>query len=343
MTISVVVPVLNAARTLPACLAALERLDPAPLEIIFVDNGSSDRSRELLHAFVERRAAPRVHLLAEPKRGAAAARNAGIGPAKGEVIAFTDSDCAVESAWLHHLAEPFRDPTVGAVAGRVVPAPGGSIIERFSGLYTLQSPDKPVRHDRWTPWTGGYPTANLAVRRTLLQELNGFDESFLIYGEDYDLCARIYARGALIAYTPAARVSHHHRTTLGGLLRQAFGFGRSHPRLLRRHAARGLWMDLPGWSVTWRGCPVPAWVDLAAADKKVLALLLLGVLYRPALLLLPLYALWLAAATGRRAARAGAAHSPAVAPALGGLLVLKSAAMTAGRWWGSIRYGAVCL
>ncbi|MCI0370925.1 MAG: glycosyltransferase [candidate division NC10 bacterium] len=342
LSVSVVVPVRNATRTLPHCLAALERLEPAPAEILLVDNGSTDGSLQLLRAFARDRAAERAQVLEEPRRGAAAARNAGIRVAKGEVLAFTDADCAPDPCWLRHVTGPFVDPTVGAVAGRVVAAPAASTLELFSALYTLQLPARPARRRHWTPWEGGYPTANFAIRRALAQELEGFDENVGIYGEDYDLCARLYALGAEIVYVTEARVAHHHRTTLAGLLRQAFGFGRSHPYLLRRHTARGLWMDLPWHSLAWSDCPIRAWLDLASADKKVLAIVLLGALYGPVLLLLPLYAVWLAVAAGRRARRVGVPASPAAAVGLAGLLVLKSAAMTAGRWWGSVKYGTVC-
>ncbi len=343
LTTSVVIPVRNGARTLPRCLAAVARLDPAPLELVLVDNGSTDGSRGLLEAAVRDGAGPSARLLDESRRGAAAARNTGIAAAKGELIAFTDADCAPEPDWLARLTEPFASPRVGAVAGRVTAAAASSTVELFSALYTLRSPEEPARHTGWTPWAGGFPTANLAVRRALLEELAGFDEQVGIYGEDYDLCARLYARGAEIAYVPAARVAHHHRTTVAGMLRQAFGFGRSHPYLLRRHATRGLWVDLPGRSVAWPRSPVVAWLDLAAADKKLLALLLLGAVSRPALLLLPLYAVWLPITAARQARRAGTPASASTALGLAGLLVLKSAAMTAGRWWGSVRYRAACL
>lgn len=343
LSVSVAVPVLNAARTLRTCLAALERLQPPPAEILLVDNGSTDGSLDLLRAFARDRMPERAQVLEEPRRGAAAARNAAIRAAKGDVIAFTDADCAPEPAWLRHLTVPFSDPAVGAVAGRVVPAPAASTLELFSALYTLRLPEGAARRNQWTPWEGGYPTANLAVRRVLAQDLQGFDESVGIYGEDYDLCARLYARGAEVAYVPEAQVAHFHRTTLGGMVRQAFGFGRSHPYLLRRHAPRGLWLDLPRWSFCWRAFPFRAWVDLASADKKVLAILLPGILYGPALLALPLYAGWLGVAAARRARRAGVPVSPGAALSLAGLLVLKAAAMTAGRWWGSLRYGGFCL
>jgi len=341
LTISLVVPVYNAMRTLPHCLAALAQLSPTADEVLLVDNGSSDGSLGYLQGFARGRGM--VKVLEERRRGAAAARNAGIRVARGEVVAFTDADCAPDPAWLRHLAEPFADPTVGAVAGRVVAAPATSTRELFSALYTLQLPDRPTRCTRWTPWEGGYPTANLAVRRAVLEELGGFDELVGIYGEDYDLCARLYARGAEIMYTPDAWVAHHHRATVTGMLRQAFGFGRSHSYLLRRHGVRGLWVDLPRYPVAWPGCPIPAWVDLTSADKKALAILILGAVSRPLLWLLPLYVMWLALAASRRARQVGQGLAPLAGVGLAGLLLLKSAAMTAGRWWGSVQYGAICL
>jgi GT2 family glycosyltransferase len=342
-SVAVVVPVLNASRTLPFCLEALSRLDPAPEQIILVDNGSRDGSLAILHGFAEKHPDRTISILREARRGAAAARNAGIRATQMEVVAFTDADCTPATTWLRHLTAPFQEPAVGAVAGRVTAAPAASTLELFSALYTLRLPDRPARHRRWTPWEGGFPTANLAVRRSLLVRLTGFDESLKIYGEDYDLCARLYALGSEIAFVPKAQVAHHHRTSLGGMLRQTFGFGRAHPILLKRHAGNGLWLDLPRRSFRWNGFPVRAWVDISSADKKVLAILLAGAAYGPLLWLLPLYAVWLAGSTARRARRPEVVVSPIAALELAGLLVLKSAAMTAGRWWGSVRYGGICL
>jgi GT2 family glycosyltransferase len=339
--ISIIVPIRNAIRTLPFCLAALERLDPAPRELVLVDNGSSDGSLELIQQFAQRHAPVRV--IKEGKRGASAARNAGIQEASGEVIAFTDADCAPEKDWLDELHRPFADGGVGGVAGRVLGRTSSAALELFSTLYTFQTPDETRRHSRWSPWSGGYPTANLAVRRRLLQDLHGFDESVMLYGEDYDLCARIYERGRAILYTPAAKVLHYHRTTLSGLLRQAFGFGRSHAYLFRRHGPKGLWVDLPGRPVSWPNAPISAWVDIASPDKKLLSLLGLGLLYGPALGLLLVYSGWLVAVATRRARREGWNMSPMTACEVAMLLVLKAGAMTAGRCWGSLKYASVCI
>lgn len=337
---SVVVPVRDAARTLPACLRALAELEPSPAELLLVDNGSVDGSLELLRRFGADRA--RVRVLEEATPGASAARNRGIREARAGIVAFTDADCTPEPGWLARLSPPFEDPGVGAVAGRVVAASPGTALELFNALYTLRSPPEPGRFRRWTPRSGGFPTANLAVRRDLLEELDGFDESIEIYGEDHDLCARLYGRDAAIAYRPEARVAHHHRVRLGPMLRQAFGFGRSHPWLLRHHGS-GLWIDLPGMSTAWESAPVTAWLDLAGADKK-LALALLGAALAPVLWPLPiLYSLWLPYGCGRRAMTAEPPRSALLGLPLAGLLLLKSAALSLGRLWGSLRHGALCV
>ncbi len=342
VSVSIVVPVRNAARTLPLCLPAMARLNPAPLEIVLVDNGSTDDSLSALHAFQRDHSACAVRVLEESRRGASAARNAGIRAAKGEVVAFTDADCSPDPAWLGQLIKPFADPAIAGSAGRVLAAPTRATVELFSALYTLQSSDTPARYDHWTPWEGGFPTANFAARKVVLEKLRGFDETVSIYGEDYDLCARIYAQGGAIAYVPEAVASHHHRTTVCGMVRQAFGFGRSHPYLLRRHAGRGLWLELPRRSFVLPRFPLPVWVDLASADKKVLAVLLVSAWYGPALWLLAPLALWLTMQSYDRARRRG---WPVRAEAieLAGLLLLKSSAMTLGRRWGSVKYGALCL
>ena len=337
--ISVVIPVLNAARTLPLLFDALDRLQPAPLEILLVDNGSTDEGPALMQSFAER-TEPTVKLLEESKRSAAAARNTGIRAAKGEIVAFTDSDCSPDPTWLASLASSFDDPDVGAVAGRVVGAPGTTLLELFSSLYTLRLPGETSQHRDWTPRSGGFPTANFSVRRALAIELGGFDENVVIYGEDYDFCARLYTLGASIAYRPEARVAHHHRVSVGGMTKQAFGFGRGHAYLFRRHGS-GLWIDLPGRGLSWRRSPVSAWFDCAAADKKLVALLLVAIFYPPLWVLLPIYASYLILSAHRRAREAEATPIWKSAQ-LAGLLVVKSAAVTSGRWWGSVTYRTPC-
>jgi GT2 family glycosyltransferase len=340
--LSVVIPVLNASRTLPRTLAALAALVPAPDEIVFVDNGSTDDTPARLQAYAAS-AATKVVVLREPRRGASVARNTGARAATGDVVVFTDADCCPRPDWLAALRAPFTDAAAGAVAGRLASTPPRGIVETFSSLFTLQAPATPARHTRWTPWAGGFPTANFAVRRDRLAAVGGFDESVAIYGEDYDLCARLYAAGLVIVYTPDAVVEHQHRVALRPMLRQAFGFGRSHAWLMRRHVPRGLWLTLPRLSLAREQCPLPLWIEAASPDKKALLVLALGLLWTPLLLLLPLYGAWLWWDMTRRIRARNLTVSWLGRWGLVGCLLAKAAALTSGRWWGSLRYGRACL
>ena len=339
--VSVVIPARDAARTLPRTLLALAALTPAADEIVLVDNGSRDDTRRLFEAFAASRR--NVVVLHEPRPGASVARNTGARAATGDVVAFTDADCCPRTDWLAGLTAPLADATLGAVAGRLTSTPPTGVVETFSSLFTLQAPAVASRHTRWTPWAGGFPTANLAVRRELLlHRLGGFDESVAIYGEDYDLCARLYATGAAIAYAPDAVVEHQHRVALRPMLRQAFGFGRSHAWLMRRHV-RGLWLDLPRGPVVREQFPLPIWIDAGSPDKKAVVLLTLGLFWRPLLALSLLYGAWLWWDMTARTRARGLAVSWLGRWGLVGCLVAKAAAMTSGRWWGSLRYGRACL
>lgn len=343
LTSSVVVPILNAARTLPACLRALDNLRPSPGEVVLVDNGSTDESLLLAKTYAGESHPFRVQLLSAAPRSASIARNTGIKAAGGDIVVFTDADCSPASDWLGQLLESFDDPKIGAVAGRVVGEPGSTLPELFSTLYTLRLPKATSLHDRWTPIEGGYPTASLAVRRTVLDRLGGFDESVAIYGEDYDLCARLYAAGWRLLYRPEAQVIHHHRTTWQALLLQAYGFGLGHAYLIRKHLGNGLQIDLPHGSAIWRQAPVAGWIDCASADKKCLAILAGSLIVPIVGWLAPAYLLWLARQARQRAVAEAVEASWFTSLGLGVLLIAKSGAMTAGRLVGSVKYGTLCL
>jgi cellulose synthase/poly-beta-1,6-N-acetylglucosamine synthase-like glycosyltransferase len=79
-----------------------------------------------------------------------------------------------------------------------------------------------------------FPTANAAFRREALQKVGGFDPRCQT-GEDIDLCIRVAQAGNELWFEPSARVHHHHRSTLRGLLRQWFGYGLGHGYLFKKH------------------------------------------------------------------------------------------------------------
>jgi glycosyltransferase involved in cell wall biosynthesis len=113
MKISVVVPFHNVEPYIGACLEALVAADyPRDrCELLFVDNNSTDRSADIVRGF------PGVRLLSAPTPGAYAARNLGVAASTGEIVAFTDSDCAPRADWLARIAGAMAQPGVQLVQG----------------------------------------------------------------------------------------------------------------------------------------------------------------------------------------------------------------------------------
>ncbi|MBI3089804.1 MAG: glycosyltransferase family 2 protein [Candidatus Tectomicrobia bacterium] len=342
--VSVVVPVYNGAATIRGCLEALRRQTQPPVEVLIVDNNSTDETVACIERFIDEQAVAGVKLLQEPFRGAAAARNRGVEAAAGDLVCMTDADCEPAPDWIERLAAAFgEDPTIGAVAGNIAGKTPRNVLQLFLCLFTLRGAARGAVFRSITPRAGGFPTANFAVRRALFLELGGFDRRIPIYGEDYDLCGRIYRAGYAIRYTEEALVLHVHRGTLRGMLRQSFGFGKAHALGLRRYYEPRLALVLPGKFCEWRWGRLSAWIDLASAEKKLAALLLLAWWQPLALLLAAAYLAYVERDIRRRMRQIGLRGGRAAGLQCTGLLLLKSAALTLGRWYGSVRYRSVCL
>lgn len=231
--ISVVVPVLNEARRIDACLDALAaQRDAPPFEVIVVDNGSHDSTRELARAHPLG-----VRLAAEAERGPYAARNTGMSLARGEIIAFTDGDCLPRPGW---LAAGARALAAGAdlAGGRIVQMPSErpTVWERYDRATYL-------RQDRFIDYDGFAATANLFVRTAVVRDVGGFVPKLTASG-DQEFCRRATAAGYRLVYEPEAIVDHHPRTTMRDTwkLHRKLGMGFWE---LHRFGVRGSpWKDL---------------------------------------------------------------------------------------------------
>jgi glycosyltransferase involved in cell wall biosynthesis len=154
-TVSVVVPARDAASTIGATLAGLAAQQPAPDEVIVVDDGSSDETAALAQA-----AAVVTRVLRGTGQGPGAARNAGAAAGTGDVLAFLDADCEPQPGWLSAALQALEGADL--VQGRTTPPPG--------------EPVGPFDRTLWVvaPW-GLFETANMLVRRELFDRLGGFE------------------------------------------------------------------------------------------------------------------------------------------------------------------------
>ena len=117
MSISVIVVTLNRAESLREALRSLIRQERPPDEVIVVDNGSTDNTKEAVLNFKDKL---NIKYVYEAQSGIPYARNAGIRSATKDIIAFIDDDCVADRNWLKYLEIPFiKDPHIGVVGGEV--------------------------------------------------------------------------------------------------------------------------------------------------------------------------------------------------------------------------------
>jgi len=226
--ISVVVCAYNAESTMDACLASLQGLRYPAYEIVVVNDGSRDRTGQIANSYEG------VRVIHQENRGLSAARNVGIASARGEIVAFTDSDCVADPDWLYYLAATFISSGLPAVGGPNLPPPEDS----FVASCVAASPGGPLHVLLDDEEAEHIPGCNMAFRREVLEEINGFDPIFRSAGDDVDLCWRIQERGHRIGFSPAAMVWHFRRNTVQAYIGQQRGYGKAEALLYFRHPHR---------------------------------------------------------------------------------------------------------
>lgn len=216
-----------------ACLESLLAQRGADAELIFVDDGSQDDTADAVEARLAQGAAiPTTILRNGANLGANRSRNRGVAQARGEFVAFIDSDCVADPDWLARLLEPFADPRVGAVSGLVEDVRSGNIWELlFRGTHRLP---------RRGP-VGRIVIGNLAVRKSLLDALpldetrptrrtsDGArpDLAISARSDEEGLNLALRAAGWRVLAEPSARARHDHPFTRASLFRQAYFGGAS--------------------------------------------------------------------------------------------------------------------
>lgn len=230
--ISVVIPVRNGAATLAEQLAALAAAGKLVdgFEVIVADNGSTDSTIDVARSFTDRLP---LRIITVTRPGANAARNAAVKASTGRFLAFCDADDVVNTHWMARMRE-----ALGA---------GSDLVVGYLDYRDLNGPDTL----KWRGARGAGPSVhlgflpaghlcNLAVTRSLFDELNGFDESFVGGGDDVDFCWRAQLAGARFQYLPDAVVNYRFRPSLRAMARQEAGYGAAEAQLYRKFASHGV-------------------------------------------------------------------------------------------------------
>lgn len=209
--VSVVVATRNREGSLRGTLQTLVAQDACGVrfEIIVVDNGSTDATRQVTESMGD--AAVRVRYVVEPTKGASQARNAGIAIAVAPIIGFIDDDEDVPANWVSEVNRAFCDhPDVDIVGGRVLPqwqgTPPSWITPSNRGAVSIiDRGDEPFSVDRfrWMCFSAG----NMACRRRALDEVGGFSDA-CPRSEDRELLLRFLLAGRKALYVPTMVVLH---------------------------------------------------------------------------------------------------------------------------------------
>jgi GT2 family glycosyltransferase len=223
---SIVICSYNGASTVESCLRSMEKLRyPSDYEVVFVDDGSTDGTQEILKKF------PWVRNIRQKNMGLSFARNVGMEAAKGEIVLYTDSDCEADEDWLYYVALALsRGGYIGMGGPNLIPDEGSWVADCVGlspgGPTHVMLDDREAEH---------VPGCNMAFLKWALKQVNGFDPQFRKAGDDVDVIWRLQDLGYAIGFAPAAQVWHYRRNTVKAYLKQQRGYGEAEAMLKFKH------------------------------------------------------------------------------------------------------------
>lgn len=229
LSVTVVIPVLNEETGIERCLDAIfAQTYRGSVEVLVVDGGSSDATREL----VARRGS-HVRLLHNPRRIQAAALNIALGEARGAVIVRVDGHCVIAPDYVERCVDALVHTGAAVVGGAISPEGSGWLREGICAAMTSPFGAGPARFH-----VGGPPswvdTVYLgAYRAEVARHVGGYREDVGV-NEDAEFAIRMKPRGG-IRFEPTIRSTYTPRADLHGVARQFFVYGQSRAATVRRH------------------------------------------------------------------------------------------------------------
>jgi glycosyltransferase involved in cell wall biosynthesis len=227
--VSLVICTRNRVESLRRCVeAALATVGHSTFELVIVDNASTDGTAEYLSNLTLTRTRVPIKVVFEPTPGQGRAHNTGWRASSGDIIAFTDDDCYVAPNFIDAVKASFADPNIGFVGGRVL------LYDPTDDEMTTVCLERTLYLEPYTFIPAGCVIgANLAFRRTALEQIGGFDERtgagtpFPV--DDVVAAAKAVWNGIRGMYDPAPTVYHHHGRKAGdevAELSRHYGIGR---------------------------------------------------------------------------------------------------------------------
>jgi GT2 family glycosyltransferase len=217
MKVSAYIPAYNASEYLARCIEGLLSQTQPLDEIFVVDDGSRDNTAEIASRY------PQVTLIRQPvNKGLGAARNAAMQAARNEFVASVDSDVVAGPTWIANLLPHLSDPKVAGVGGMLVEGVQTTLADRWRRARMSQDwGEQYIRNPRFLFG------CNNVFRKSVVQQLGGYNEIHRANGEDTDLSVRLRAQGWDLVYEPAARATHLRYDTTKSVLDMYWRWWRS--------------------------------------------------------------------------------------------------------------------
>jgi cellulose synthase/poly-beta-1,6-N-acetylglucosamine synthase-like glycosyltransferase len=231
--VSVLVPAFNEAPVIAASIRSLLQLDYPDLEILVIDDGSSDDTFARAAAFEGRHGTTQVRAIRKPNGGKADALNVGIAEARGSLILCVDADSALEPDTLQRAVRHFANPAIGAVAGNVKVINRDKLLGALQALEYIEGLNMVRNAQAFFRAVNIVPGPLGVFRRDALLEMGGYHHD--TFAEDCDLTLRLLARGWQICYEPGAVAYTEAPEELMQLLKQRYRWTRGILQALRKH------------------------------------------------------------------------------------------------------------
>ncbi len=276
--VTVVVVAHNEESRISDCIGSLAQqiAKGVKVELILIDDGSTDRTVELAYA-----AAPGLTVISNPSQSISSNRNCGLRAASHPYVAFIDADCAAPTHWLATLARGMCELSsldgepVAAVGGANVPPAGETpfydalalmLNTRLGSRGSVQGmvfdQARQVAH---------LPGLNVLYNKEALEKVGGWDERFALIGEDEDLSRRLALAGFSLFFVPEAVVVHRQRSNFRAWAKNMFTYGKGRMWLIRHHPTAfesGLLIPPLLPLLLWAYLPVIAVISLGLAWRS---------------------------------------------------------------------------
>ncbi len=238
--ISIIVPFKNLDKMVEECVNRCLKLDYKNFEIILLPD--------------EKIKFKNVKVIPTGNVKPSVKRNLGVSKAKGEIIAFIDSDAYPEKDWLAKAVKYFDDKDIGVVGGPNLTPNEDSELQKASGEILSSSIMVGKFSQRYKKKKEGnvkeLPSCNLFVRKKLFEKIGGFDVN-LLTAEDAKLCFMANNLNKKVYYAPEIIVYHHRRPLFKKHLKQLFIYGRDKAVLLKKGVGWSVYYFIPGLFVIY--------------------------------------------------------------------------------------------